>query len=350
MTNRRHVVALSTVLIGAMAGAALADPVADFYKGRQLALSVGSAAGSGFTLYARLISRHYTRHIPGGPNIIIENRPGASGLRHMEYLAAVAPKDGSAIGLVNPAVTTAPMLRPGTAKHGTDKLAWIGNANSEVSTCLFWPHSGVNSVADLKKREYVMGSSGGTGSSYYGTRAMKDILGFPWRMVAGYQGSSDVMLAGARGEIDGTCILLIGALKAQYWQNYQRGEFKVILQMPPGHHPDLKGVANTMDLAANAEQRQVLNFIYGSWAYGRPFAAPAEIPADRLAALRKGLKSTLEDKAFLAEARKVGVSVDYMSPEELAKRVAEIQATPPEVVAKVRALAPSGKKKKKTAQ
>lgn len=327
------------------AAPAAADAVGDFYGARALTLSVGSAAGSGFTVYARLLARHFPNHLPGKPTIVIENRPGASGLRHMEYLVAIAPKDGSAIGLVNPAVTTAPMLRPGTAKHDSGKLAWIGSANSEVSTCLFWPHSGVKGVADLKKREYVIGSSGGTGSSYYGTRAMNTILGFPWKMVSGYQGSSDVMLAGARGEIDGTCILLTGALKSQYWQSYQRGEFKVILQMPPGNDPDLKGVANTIDIATTDEQRQVLNFIYGSWAYGRPFAAPVEIPADRLAALRRALKSTLEDKAFLAEAKRVGVSVDYMSPEELARRVAEIQATPPAVVAKVRALIPSKKKK-----
>ena len=341
----RSLILLAGVLAVSGASTARADAVADFYKGKQVILSVGSAAGSGFTVYARLLSRHFANHLPGKPNIVIENRPGASGLRHMEYMVTVAPRDGSAIGLLNPAVTTAHMLRPKSAKHTTDKLAWIGNANSEVSTCLFWPHSGVKSVGDLKKREYVLGSSGGTGSSYYGTRAMNTILGFPWRMVSGYQGSSDVMLAGARGEIDGTCILLSGALKAQYWQNYQRGEFKVILQMPPGNHPDLPGVANTMDVAANDEQRQVLNFIYGSWAYGRPFAAPAGIPADRLTALRKTLKVTLEDKAFLAEAARIGVSVNYMSPEELARRVAEIQATPASVVAKVRALIPSKKKK-----
>lgn len=329
------------------APAVAADAVADFYRSHPLNLSVGSTASSGFTVYARLLSRHYPRHLPGNPTIVIENLPGASGLRHMEFLAAVAPKDGSAIGLMNPAVTIAPMLRPQTAKRSSATLAWLGSANSEVSTCLFWPHSGVTGVADLKKREYVIGSSGGTGSSYYGTRAMREILGFPWRMVSGYQGSPDVMLAGQRGEIDGTCILLTSALKSQYWDQFKKGAFKVILQMPPGNHPDLPGVANTMDIATTDEQRQVLNLIYGSWAYGRPFAAPAETPAPRLAALRQALKATLEDKAFLAEATKIGVSVDYMSPEELARRVAEIQATPEPVVAKVRALIPSAKKAKK---
>ena len=348
MIKRSHAIALAVpAVLGALAltGAARADAVSDFYAARPLTISVGSAASSGFTLYARLVSRHYGRHLPGKPGMVIENRPGASGLRHMEYLVSVAPRDGSAIGLMNPAVTIAPMLRPKVAKHSSDRLAWIGSANSEVSTCLFWPHSKVNGVADLKTREYIMGSSGGTGSSYYGTRAMATFFGLRWKMVSGYQGSADVMLAGSRGEIDGTCILLTSALKSQYWEQYRKGAFKVILQMPPGNHRDLPGVVNTMDIATTDEQRQILNLIYGSWAYGRPFAAPAETPAPRLDALRKGLKATLEDPAFLAEAKKIGVSVDYMSPEELAKRVAEIQATPKAVVAKVRALIPTKKKK-----
>jgi hypothetical protein len=132
-------------------------------------------------------------------------------------------------------------------------------------------------------------------------------------------------------------------LKAQYWDAYQRGEFRVILQMPPGNDPDLKGVANTIDFATTDEQRQALEFVYGFWAYGRPFAAPAGIPADRLAALRRALKSTLEDKAFVVEAKKVGLDVDYMAPDEIERRVKAIERTPKAVVDKVLALIPASK-------
>jgi tripartite-type tricarboxylate transporter receptor subunit TctC len=322
---------------------ARADAIADFYKSKPMVLSVGSAVGSGFTIYARLISRHMPRYIPGAPTIVIENLPGASGLRHMDHLVTVAPKDGSTIGLLNPSVAAAPLLTPELAKHRSDKLAWIGSANSEVSTCMFWPHVNVKDIEDLKTRELVIGGSGAAGSSGIGAEALRSIFGFKWKIISGYQGSADIMIAGARREIDGACILLMSALRAQYWEQFQRGEFKIMLQMPPGNHPDLPGVINTIDLAQNEEQRLALEFIYGYWAFGRPFAAPAGVPADRLQVLRAALKATLEDPQFLADSKKIGVSVDYMGHAELDRRVKAIENTPASVVAKVRALVPAHK-------
>ncbi len=339
----RLIALLRSTLVAApfCATGAVANPVEDFYRGKPLKITVGSAAASGFTLYARVLSRHMGPFIPGGPTIIIENLPGASGLRHLDHLVTVAPKDGSVIGLLNPSVTIAPLMTPDVAKHTSDKIAWIGSANSEVSTCHVWPHAKVNSAEELRTRELVFGGSGAAGSSGAGSHVLKTMFGFKFKLVSGYQGSADIMLAGARGEIDGTCILLTSALKAQYWSAFQRGEFRIILQMPPGNHRDLPGVANTIDFAANDEQRQALEFLYGYWAYGRPFAAPAQIPADRLDALRRALKSTLEDATFLTEASKVGLEVDYMPPDEIARRVRNIENTPKTVVEKVRALTPA---------
>lgn len=344
---------MKTILLSGLVGAAIAsialctpaaaNPVEDFYKGRAIKLTVGSAPASGFTLYARVLSRHMPQQIPGAPTIVIENLPGASGLRHMDHLVTVAAKDGSVFGLLNPSVTTAPLMTPDAAKHTSEKLAWIGSANSEVSTCHVYPHAKVESANDLRTRELVFGGSGAAGSSGVGAQLLRSMFGFKFRIVSGYQGSADIMLAGARGEIDGACILLSSALKAQYWDAYQRGEFRVILQMPPGNDPDLKGVANTIDFATTDEQRQALEFVYGFWAYGRPFAAPAGIPAERLAALRRALKSTLEDKAFVTEAKKVGLDVDYMAPDEIERRVKAIERTPKAVVEKVLALIPAGK-------
>jgi tripartite-type tricarboxylate transporter receptor subunit TctC len=336
---------LAVSMIPALAAATIApaNAVEDFYRGKTMKLTVGSAPGSGFTLYARVLTRHMPQHIPGSPNIVIENLPGASGLRHMDHLVTVAAKDGTTFGLLNPSVTTAPLMTPDVAKHTSEKVAWLGSANSEVSTCHVWPHAKVTSASDLRTRELVFGGSGAAGSSGVGAQLLRSMFGFRFRIVSGYQGSADIMLAGARGEIDGTCILLSSALKAQYWASFQKGDFRVILQMPPGNHSDLPGVANTLDFAETEEQRQALEFVYGFWAYGRPFAAPAEIPAERLAALRAALKATLEDKAFIAEATKAGLEVDYMAPEEIERRVKNIERTPKAVVDKVMALMPSGK-------
>ena len=333
-------VALSSI---PFASSQAAETPEEFYRGKNIKLTVGSAAGSGFTLYARVLGRHMPRYIPGAPTIVIENLPGASGLRHMDHLVTVAAKDGSVFGLLNPSVTTAPLMTPNAAKHTSEKLAWIGSANSEVSTCHVYPHAGVENANDLRSRELVFGGSGAAGSSGIGAELLRSMFGLKFRIVSGYQGSADIMLAGTRGEIDGACILLSSALKAQYWGGYKRGEFRVILQMPPGNHPDLPGVVNMMDLATTDEQRQALEFVYGFWAYGRPFAAPAGIPAERLAALRMALKATLEDQAFLAEATKVGLDVSYMPPDEIERRVNAIERTPKAVVDKVLSLIPSMK-------
>jgi tripartite-type tricarboxylate transporter receptor subunit TctC len=320
-----------------------ADPVEDFYKGKNLRLTVGSGPGSGFTIYARLMSRHFARHVPGKPTILVENIPGAGGLRQMDYLVAAAPKDGSTIGLMNPNVATANLLTPDIAKHGPEKLAWIGSANAEVSTCLFWPRAKVNDVADLKTRELAMGAAGPLSSSSHGTLALSKLFGYPWKVVSGYTDSSEVMLAGARGEIDGACILLVSAMQAQYWEPFQRGEFNVLLQMPPGNHPSLPKAVNATDLASSDEQRQVIEMIYGHWAFGRPFAAPEGIPQDRLAALRAALKATLADPEFLAEGKKLGLDVDYMTAEQIEAWIAKTQATPAQVIDQVKALMPSAK-------
>ena len=343
MGLKRNVFGAFAAIAALASGSArlMADPLSDFYKTRNVTISVGSAAGSGFTLYARLIARHMPKYIPGSPNMVVENLPGAGGLRQFDHLVTVAAKDGSVIGLLNPAVAVAPLLTPEISRHSTDKVAWLGSANSEVSTCIVWPHAKVKDLADLKKRELVLGGSGTTGSSGIGAQALKAIFGYPWKIIGGYQGSADIMLAGARGEIDGACILLMSAMRAQYWESFKRGDFTVVLQMPPGNHPDLPGVANTIDLAETDEQRQALEFIYGYWAFGRPFAVPLGVPAERLAMLRTALKATVEDQAFLADSEKMGVSVDYMDPDALQKRVAAILNTSPEVVAKVRALVPA---------
>jgi tripartite-type tricarboxylate transporter receptor subunit TctC len=315
----------------------------DFYKSRPIRLTVGSGPGSGFTIYARLMSRHFARHVPGNPTILVENIPGAGGLRQMDYLVTAAPKDGSTIGLMNPNVATAHLLTPDIAKHGPEKLAWIGSANAEVSTCLFWPRAKVNDVADLKTRELAMGAAGPLSSSSHGTLALSKLFGYPWKVVSGYTDSSEVMLAGARGEIDGACILLVSAMQAQYWEAFQRGEFNVLLQMPPGSHPSLPKAANATDLASSDEQRQVIELIYGHWAFGRPFAAPAGIPQDRLATLRTALKATLADPEFLAEGKKLGLDVDYMTAEQIEAWIAKTQATPGHVIDQVKALMPSAK-------
>ncbi len=336
------------LLCAAAIGAALVSPalvasagaadVAGFYKGRELDVVIGSTPGGGFDTYGRFLSRHMYRHIPGTPTMVPKNMPGAGGLKQMTYLTTAAPRDGSVIGIINPVMTTAPLLTPEVAKFDPLKYEWIGSANAEISTCGFWAKSGVNSIEDLSKRELIIGGVGPSSGSTLDAITLKQVLGFPFKIVAGYSGLSEVALAGQRGEVDGACGLNVTTLKSAHWDAIKRGELKIILQTSLRNHPELPGVANAFSLAKTEEQKQIMQMTFGPWIYGRSFVAPPGTDKDRVAALRDAFQKTMKDPQFLAEADKARLEVNPATPEEILKLIKEIYDTPAGVIEKTRAM------------
>lgn len=319
---------------------AAADPVGDFYKGKEVSLYVGSSAGGGFDLYGRLVARHFNAYLPGAPTVVVKNMPGAGGIQQVNYLVNVAAKDGTQIGVINPVMTTAPFLTPDVAKWDSRKFVWLGSANSEISTCAFWKASGVADVEALRnaKRPLMIAGVGPSSGSTLDAITLKGMMGWNWNIVTGYPGLANAMNAAEAGEADGMCGLNVTTLKARLWGPIQRGEVNVLLQTSLRNHPDLPKAMNAFDLAKTPEQKQMMELVFGPWVFGRPFITTAGVPAERLAALRKAFKDTLADPHFLAEAEKTQSEISYMPPAEIESIVQRFYDTPPEVREKTRAL------------
>lgn len=321
--------------LAAACGASAPSLAQDFYKGATIRYIVGYPTGATFDTYSRALSRHMGKHIPGRPVIVIQNMPGAGSLTATNYIANVAPKDGSVIGMPNPVNTVEPLLNPQNARFDPRKFSWIGSMNTEISTCGFWGDK-VSKVDDLRNKNVVVGSTGPTSGSTLDSRVIANVLGFNFKIVTGYPGLAEARLAAQQGEVDGHCGLTVSSLKADLWEDYKKGVAKVPLQMGLNKHPDLPDVPNAFDMVKSEEDKQVLTLIFGPWTYGRPVLGPEGIPADRLKTLRSAFMATMKDPEFKTEAAKLNLEIQPLGPEEIQKTVVEIFNTPASVIERTR--------------
>lgn len=320
-----------------LATAAQAQDPAAFYKGRTVQAVVGYTPGSTFELYLRSLVQHMGKHVPGNPNIIIQHMPGAGSLKATNYLASVATADGSVFGMPNPVNTTEPLIDPERTKFDPRKFAWLGSLNAETGTCGFWAKD-INTFADLKKRQLVLGTTGPASGSTIDAKALAALLKLDIKFVTGYPGLTEARLAAERGEVDGHCGLLVSSIKTDVWQQFKSGQLKVPVQMGLTKHPDLPDVPNAFDLVTSEEDKQLFRLIFGPWSYGRPLMAPPNTPADRVAALRDAVQKTLNDPAFQADAKRINLEIQPVAPEAIAKTVEEIFKTPEPVLQRARTM------------
>jgi tripartite-type tricarboxylate transporter receptor subunit TctC len=313
------------------------DAVAAFYRGRTVQAVVGYTPGSTFELYLRMFARHFGRHVPGNPTIVVQHMPGAGSLKATAFLAGVAPRDGSVIGIINPVTTIEPLIDPTNTKFDPRAFNWLGSLNSEISTCGFWSKD-LKTLADLKRREVVVGSTGPASGSTVDARVLAGIVGINFKVVTSYPGLTEVRLAAERGEVDGHCGLQVSAIKTVSWDDFKSGRFAVPVQMALQKHVELPDVPNAYDLATKEEDRQLFRLIFGPWAYGRPMLAPPETPKDRLDALRAAFNATVADPQFLAETQKINMEIQPLAPEAIDKLVADILRTPAPVIERARVL------------
>jgi tripartite-type tricarboxylate transporter receptor subunit TctC len=327
--------ALSVVIVAAAMPATAQDDVATFYKGRTVQAIVGYTAGSTFELYLRLVTRHIGKHIPGNPNVVLQHMPGAGSLKATNFLASVAPKDGSVFGMINPVNTIEPLLDPKNSRFDPRTFQWLGSLNREISTCAFWAKD-VRTFDDLKKREIVTGSTGPASGSTVDARMLSALLGMKIRVVPGYPALNDIKLAAERGETDGFCGLLVSALKTDYWEQYKSGRMAVPVQMGLSKHPEFPDIPNAYELVKRDEDRQLFQLIFGPWTYGRPMYAPPGTEPARLAALRAAFVAMLKDPAYIAETKKINMEIQPSDPDTIAKLVDQILSTPAPVVERAR--------------
>ena len=318
-----------------------AQSVSDFYKGKNVDLYIGYSVGGGYDLYARLLARHLGKHIPGNPTVLPRNMEGAGSLRLANWLYSAAPKDGTAIGIISRGTPFDPLLsRPGIQFEAV-KYSWVGSANNEVSVCVSSSRSGIVVFDDMKTKEIIVGAAGVSSDDDQFPRVINAVFGTKMRVISGYPGGNDVVLAIERGEVNGRCGWSWSSMKSAQAAWLTENKVHILAQLALSKHADLPNVPLIIDLAQNDEQRQILRLIFARQGLGRPFLGPPGIPPDRLNALRQAFEATMKDREFLAEADKLKLEINPLTGAQVEDLVKQVYAgTPPEVAKRAAALLP----------
>jgi tripartite-type tricarboxylate transporter receptor subunit TctC len=327
---------VAAVLVTALPGSmACAQSPADFYKGKTVEFYIGYSVGGGYDLYARTIARHIGKHIPGNPTVVPKNMEGAGSLRLANWLFRVGAKDGSVIGTIGRGTAFDPILGQQGAQFDGTKFTWLGSANNEVSVCVSWnATSGITKFDDLLSKDMTVGGTSTSADTDQFPRILNGVLGTKMRIVSGYPGGNDVVLAMERGEVKGRCGWSWSSVMSTHHVWLEEKKMTVLAQLALQKHPDLPDVPLIIDLAKTDEQKQILKLIFARQVMGRPYLAPPGIPADRAAALRQAFMDTMTDKEFLADAEKAQLEITPVDGAGIQKLVAEVYQTPPEVAKK----------------
>jgi tripartite-type tricarboxylate transporter receptor subunit TctC len=314
-----------------------AQTVAEFYKGRTITITVGYSAGGGYDIYARALGRHMGRHLPGNPNFIIQNITGAGSMNAVNHLYNVAPKDGTVMSTFGRGLAMEPLIGTARVQYDSTKLTWIGSGANEVSLCSNWHASPVKTWADALKTEFTAAGEGLGSDPDTFSHMIRNLFGIKIRLVTGYQGTSDTILAMERGEVDGRCGSSWSSLKSVRPQWIKENRLNHLAYMSEVKTPELPDSIPLVSDFANARQKQIIRLVLSRQTLGRPYAAPPGVPADRRQALRRAFDATLKDPAFLKEAEKLKLEVSPVNGEAVDKLIAELYATPKDIVEETRA-------------
>jgi tripartite-type tricarboxylate transporter receptor subunit TctC len=298
-------------------------------------LYVGSGAGGPYDAYARLVSRHLGKHLPGHPSVVVQNMPGASGRRLINFMINVAPKDGSAIATIQRGVPFEPLM--GEGQFDVEKIAWIGNANNETNVCIAWHTSPVRSIDDVRMRGMVVGSSGPASTDSIYPNVLNALHGMKFKVVEGYKSATETHVAMERGEVDGRCGISFDTLQALNADWLRDKKVRMLVQIGLDKLPELTGVPSVFDLSVTEEQRQIWALWTAPLKMGRPFFAPPGMPAERVDALRRAFDATMTDPDLRAEAARMNLAVEPSTGEDVMALLRRIYATPKAVVEKAAA-------------
>jgi tripartite-type tricarboxylate transporter receptor subunit TctC len=318
---------------------ATADPLADFYRGKTVTIVVSSSAAGGYDTVARAVARHLGRHLPGNPTVIVRNMAGAGGIIASNFLYNNAEKDGTVIGLVQNNTPFEPLFGTKEARYDPVKFNWLGTPSSETALVLLWHAVPVNSLAELKTREVAVGVSGANSTPAFYARLLNATLGTHMKLINGYPGQNDVLLAMERREVDGHPSAFFSSLRSTRPNWLRDKTAKAIVQYGPEKISELADVPFAPDLVASEDDKLVMQAAFAPLALGRPFLMPPDLPTERVNALRQAFAATMTDPEFLAEGEKIGLGLNApRSGEELQALMVRTYASPPKVIDRLRQL------------
>ena len=317
--------------LGSMAACGNGAYAQDFYAGKEVSLHIGFGSGGGYDSYSRLAARHLGRHIPGNPNVVPKNMPGAGGLKVANFMWRLAPKDGTALAMAAEALALEEILEGVGTDYKADEFIWIGRMFSTASVFFTWYTSPVKNIEEAREKEAIFGSSG-PGITYYTPRALNKLAGTKFKVVTGYTGSAEVELAMERQEVHGGY--------GFWWElAYRRPEWMSEKKIQPLYVvyderiPELPGIPTMIELATTDEGRDIMKLLTSTTAIGRSIFTTAEVPADRIAQLRKAYLAMLDSPAFQADLTKSGLRlIEPIGGEELQKIVKNTYTFPKALV------------------
>ena len=317
-----------------------AQHLADFYKAHAVSFYVGSDAGAGYDAYARLLSRHIGKHIPGNPTIIVRNMPGAGSLTMANYIVKSAPKDGTTIAAPQSSVAVERLLhllsKDGRAANfDAAKLNWLGSATQDTFVLLGSPAAKAKSIQDMTTTGFILGASGPNTDGSIVVAALNELLGTKIKLVTGYAGTGAQLLALERKEIDGAVMAYSTATTLRP-KILTDGKIDILLQIGDRPHPDLKNVPLFADLLKNKDDKALISLLFAKYKMGRPYFLAPEVPRDRVAALRAAFDATLKDPDLLADAKKTHLEINPVSGPDVQSLVEQLNTAPEALVTRAR--------------
>jgi tripartite-type tricarboxylate transporter receptor subunit TctC len=330
-TGRTFVAGTFLALSGLASSTGAADPIADFYRGKSIGMVIATAPGGDYDLRARLVARHIGRHIPGNPTVVPRNMPGGVGIQAANYMANVAPKDGTTIHAIMQNMSTHQALGGTGVEYDTRKFFWIGNTTDTPNVINSWHTTDIRTIQDVMTRELVVGAPGQATNSVYYPKALNDLVGTKFRIVSGYPGGNDVNLAMERGEVGGRGSNSWASWKATKPDWLRDKKIFMLVQIALKRDPELADVPTMIELAKTDEDKAVMTFLSADVPIARAYVTTPGVPAERVQALRRAFDATMKDPQLLAEAAKLNMDLRPSTGEE-AQRYSDLIANAPAAV------------------
>jgi tripartite-type tricarboxylate transporter receptor subunit TctC len=345
--SNSRVLALFVAGLTLVSATAQADPIEEFYKGKTVTIVSSGGVGGPIDLACRMVARFLSKHIPGNPTIVVRNMPGGGHVLMSNFMFQNAAKDGTYIGGVVNSIPTHQVVDGRGVRFDAGKFIWLGSTGFANLMTMAWHTAGVRSIKDVFERELLTGATGVGSGTYIYTNAMNEILGTKFKMVMGYKDSASVDLAIERGEVQARGGMTLTGIKQERPQWIAEKKVIMLVQTGAQKEAEYPDVPLMHELGRNDQERQILQLISSPASLGRPFFLPPEVPADRVAALRKAFAATMKDPEYIAEGKRVRLDMNPLSAERVTQLVQATVNAPPAIVAKARAALGTGKKDKK---
>jgi tripartite-type tricarboxylate transporter receptor subunit TctC len=318
---------------------AQAQSAEEFYNGRKIQMIVGYEVGNDYDIGARLLARYLSKELPGQPAIVVQNMPQASGVVAANYIYLRAARDGSVIGGISRNLPSQAMMRMANIEADPRKFNWLGATSFPGRVCVASADAPVKAAADIFNTELLTGAAGAGSSTSIVPTVLNRVVGTRFKVVEGYRGAGDILIAIDRGEVHGVCMSL-GQFRTSQ-QKFKEGKLRYLLRAEESPLPGLPDVPSVYDFAKTDEQRQLMRFIFSSTEFGRPLLFPPGVPQDRVQYMRKAIAAAANNPGLIAEAGKMKLDMVYRQPEHLEKVVTQLYETPRATVEKARQISPN---------